>query len=53
VFGLEPGEMSTLEAYLQEYFSRILKKLKEVEYAQAQLKQKKQRKKPEGAYPRF
>lgn len=50
VFGLDPQEMSTLEEYMQEYFSRILKKLKEVEYAQEQAKKKKANKKN---YPRF
>jgi len=32
VFGLKPEEITTLEVYLQEYFSRILKKLKELDY---------------------
>jgi len=32
VFGIEPKEIGTLEAYLQEYFSRILRKLKELDY---------------------
>lgn len=50
-FGLNAQEMTTLESYMQEYFSRILKKLKEVEYAQAQAKKKKERTKK--AYPRF
>lgn len=31
-FGIERSEITTLEDYLQEYFSRILKKLKELEY---------------------
>lgn len=31
-FGLNPDDTTTLESYLQEYFARILKKLKEVEY---------------------
>jgi uncharacterized protein YbjT (DUF2867 family) len=31
-FGMEPKEIGTLEAYLQEYFSRILRKLKELDY---------------------
>ena len=31
-FGIEPKEIGTLEAYLQEYFSRILRKLKELDY---------------------
>ncbi len=50
-FDLNAQEMTTLEAYMQEYFSRIMKKLKEVEYAQAQAKKKKERTKK--AYPRF
>lgn len=33
IFGLDPQETATLEAYLQEYFSRILTKLKELDYA--------------------
>ncbi|PSO85803.1 MAG: 3-beta hydroxysteroid dehydrogenase [Cyanobacteria bacterium SW_10_48_33] len=32
VFGLDPQETTTVEAYLQEYFDRIMKKLKEIEY---------------------
>lgn len=39
VFGLDPQQTTTLEAYLEEYFNRILKKLKEVGYD----KQKKQK----------
>ena len=31
-FGIEPKEVGTLEAYLQEYFSRIMRKLKELDY---------------------
>jgi uncharacterized protein YbjT (DUF2867 family) len=31
-FGIESKEVGTLEAYLQEYFSRILRKLKELDY---------------------
>lgn len=50
-FGLNPQEITTLESYMQDYFSRILKKLKEVEYAQAEAKRKKERAKK--AYPRF
>jgi uncharacterized protein YbjT (DUF2867 family) len=50
VFGLDPQETTTLEDYLQDYFSRILKKLKELDYEQQKAKRKKteQRK-----YPRF
>ncbi|MBD2183434.1 SDR family oxidoreductase [Planktothrix sp. FACHB-1355] len=40
VFGLDPQETTTLEAYLQDYFSRILKKLKELDYEQAKTKKK-------------
>lgn len=32
VFGLDPNETTTLEQYMQEYFSRIMKKLKELDY---------------------
>jgi uncharacterized protein YbjT (DUF2867 family) len=32
VFGLDPKEMTTLESYLQEYFNRIMKKLRELNY---------------------
>ncbi|HIK18372.1 MAG TPA: SDR family oxidoreductase [Leptolyngbyaceae cyanobacterium M33_DOE_097] len=50
-FGIDPAEITTLEAYLQEYFSRILKKLKELE---AQLpKSKKKQMSKERTYPRF
>ncbi|HEY9750212.1 MAG TPA: 3-beta hydroxysteroid dehydrogenase, partial [Allocoleopsis sp.] len=35
-FGIDPQETTTLEAYLQDYFSRILKKLKELDYEQTQ-----------------
>lgn len=40
-FGLNPEETTTLESYMQEYFDRIMKKLKEIDYE----KTKKQRKK--------
>jgi uncharacterized protein YbjT (DUF2867 family) len=42
VFGLDQGETSTLESYLGEYFNRIMKKLKEIDYE----KQKSKKKKP-------
>ncbi|UKO97580.1 SDR family oxidoreductase [Nostoc sp. UHCC 0870] len=32
VFGLEQEQTTTLEGYLQEYFNRIMKKLKELDY---------------------
>ncbi|MBE9126291.1 MULTISPECIES: SDR family oxidoreductase [unclassified Coleofasciculus] len=41
VFGLDPKESTTLEAYLQEYFSRIMKKLKEIDYEKQKAKKKK------------
>ncbi len=32
IFGIDEKEIGTLEAYLQEYFSRIMRKLKELDY---------------------
>jgi hypothetical protein len=32
IFGIDAQEIGTLEAYLQEYFSRIMRKLKELDY---------------------
>lgn len=46
VFGLAPQEMTTLEGYLKDYFSRILKKLKEVEYEQAKTTKRTRKKIP-------
>ncbi len=40
VFGFELSETTTLESYLQEYFSRIMKKLKELDYQKAKAKKK-------------
>lgn len=34
VFGIDPDEIDTVEGYLDEYFSRILKKLRELDYEQ-------------------
>ncbi len=39
--GLDAQETTTLESYLQEYFSRILKKLKEIDYEKSKSKKKK------------
>ena len=50
VFKLDPGETTTLEAYLQDYFSRILKKLKELDYEKSKGKNKNDKKR---TYPRF
>lgn len=44
--GLNPEETTTLENYLQEYFSRILKKLKELDYEREKAKQKAKKKRP-------
>lgn len=41
VFGLDPQEMTTLESYLKEYFDRILKKLKELDFEREKQKKKK------------
>lgn len=40
VFGINPSELTTLESYLQEYFSRIMKKMKEVESERQKAKEK-------------
>lgn len=50
-FGLNPQETTTLEAYLQDYFGRILKKLRELDYEQT--KAKKKSKTSAKTYPRF
>ncbi len=54
VFGLDSSDTTTVESYLQEYFERIMKKLRELDYD----KQKKQKKKSDKVdkkrnYPRF
>lgn len=41
IFGFNPSEMTTVETYLQEYFSRIMKKLKEINYEKEKSKKKK------------
>lgn len=40
VFGIDAQEITTLEDYMQEYFSRIMKKLKELEYEREKAKEK-------------
>ncbi|HEY9910102.1 MAG TPA: SDR family oxidoreductase [Thermosynechococcaceae cyanobacterium] len=52
VFGIAPEETTTLEAYLQDYYGRILKKLKELEAEQPKQKSKKAEKAGR-TYPRF
>ncbi|MCG9885911.1 MAG: NmrA family NAD(P)-binding protein [Cyanobacteria bacterium] len=45
VFGIDPNELDTVESYLEEYFNRILKKLRELDYEQTiAAKQKKGKK---------
>jgi hypothetical protein len=44
VYGIESGEITTLESYLQDYFSRIMKKLKEIEFQQEKLREKQKNK---------
>ncbi len=41
VFGIDPGGITTLESYLQEYFGRIMKKLKELDYEREKAQKKK------------
>ncbi|MEO0488210.1 MAG: SDR family oxidoreductase [Cyanobacteria bacterium P01_A01_bin.123] len=41
VFGIDRSEITTLEAYLQEYFGRIMKKLKELNYERDKIRKKK------------
>ncbi|MDX1977767.1 MAG: NAD(P)H-binding protein [Pseudanabaenaceae cyanobacterium bins.68] len=38
IFGIEPESITTLESYLQEYFGRILRKLKELDYKEPKIK---------------
>ena len=45
-FELDPAETTTLESYLQEYFSRIMQKLKEIDYEKNKNKKKSGKKKP-------
>ncbi|MDZ8183275.1 MAG: SDR family oxidoreductase [Nostoc sp. ChiSLP02] len=46
VFGLDKEQTTTLESYLQEYFSRIMKKLKELDYEKNKTKKQKSKKSP-------
>ena len=46
LFGLAPQETITLESYLQEYFGRILKKLKELDYEKTKTKKQAQKRTP-------
>jgi uncharacterized protein YbjT (DUF2867 family) len=40
-FGLDPQKTTTLEEYMREYFNRIMKKLKEIDYEKNKGKKKK------------
>ena len=40
-FGIDAAETATLEAYMQEYFDRILKKLKQIDYEKNQKQSRK------------
>ncbi len=40
-FGIDPAEVTPLESYLEEYFTRILRKLKELNFDQKKDKKKK------------
>ncbi|BAZ40109.1 NmrA family protein [Calothrix sp. NIES-4101] len=42
IFGFDVSETTTLESYFQEYFNRIMKKLKELDYEKNKSKSKKQ-----------
>jgi uncharacterized protein YbjT (DUF2867 family) len=44
-FGIDPNDTTTLEQYMQEYFSRIMKKLRELEYEREKSKEKSKKKK--------
>lgn len=38
---IDPQEITTLEAYLQEYFDRIMKKIREIDYEKSKMKKRK------------
>lgn len=40
-FQINPQEITTLEAYLQEYFERIMKKIREIDYEKSKMKKRK------------
>jgi len=46
VFGLDPKETTTLESYLQEYFGRIMKKLKEIDFEKNKAKKASKKRTP-------
>jgi uncharacterized protein YbjT (DUF2867 family) len=52
-FDMNPAEVGTVEAYLQEYFERIMKKLRELEVDKERKQNKKSKKDKNKNYPRF
>lgn len=46
IFGLDPKETTTLESYLQEYFGRIMKKLKEIDFEKNKAKKASKKRTP-------
>lgn len=46
VFGLDRQETATVESYMQEYFGRILKKLKELDYEKMKTKKQEPKRTP-------
>jgi uncharacterized protein YbjT (DUF2867 family) len=46
IFDLDKEQTTTVESYLQEYFSRIMKKLKELDYEKTKAKKQKNKKTP-------
>lgn len=38
IFGIKEDDLTTLESYMQDYFSRILRKLKELDYKEPKIK---------------
>lgn len=45
-FNVDPGSITTMEAYMGEYFERITKKLREIDYEKQKAKQKKKKRSP-------
>ena len=43
---IDPKSVTTLEAYMQEYFDRITKKLREIDYEKQKAKSKKKKRSP-------
>lgn len=44
IMGIDPADVTTLENYLQDYFTRIMKKLKELEYEREKAKERARKK---------